>query len=109
MKNWVFLFVAIISETIATSALKVSEGFTVLVPSFLVVAGYSLSFYFLSLTLRAIPIGVAYAIWSGVGLALVTVIGWLAFNQKLDLAAVIGIFLIMMGVIVMFSFSESIS
>ena len=109
MKNWVFLFVAILSEVIATSALKVSEGFTVFLPALVVVAGYSLSFYFLSLTLRTIPIGVAYAIWSGVGLALVTIIGWLAFNQKLDLAAVIGIFLIMMGVIVMFSFSESIS
>ena len=93
MKSWVFLFVAILSETIATSALKVSEGFTVFLPALVVVAGYSLSFYFLSLTLRTIPIGVAYAIWSGVGLALVTIIGWLAFNQKLDSAAVIGIFL----------------
>lgn len=109
MKNWIFLFVAILSETIATSALKMSEGFTVFLPSVLVVLGYSLSFYFLSLTLRSVPIGVAYAIWSGVGLALVTLIGWLAFNQKLDAAAIIGISLIMLGVVVMFSFSESIS
>ncbi|MDG2141754.1 MAG: multidrug efflux SMR transporter [Gammaproteobacteria bacterium] len=109
MKNWIFLFVAILSETIATSALKMSEGFTVFLPSVLVVLGYSLSFYFLSLTLRSVPIGVAYAIWSGVGLALVTLIGWLAFNQKLDAAAIIGISLIMLGVVVMFGFSESIS
>ena len=109
MNNWIFLFVAILSETIATSALKMSEGFTVFLPSVLVVLGYSLSFYFLSLTLRSVPIGVAYAIWSGVGLALVTLIGWLAFNQKLDAAAIIGISLIMLGVVVMFSFSESIS
>lgn len=109
MKNWIFLFVAILSETIATSALKMSEGFTVFLPSVLVVLGYSLSFYFLSLTLRSVPIGVAYAIWSGVGLVLVTLIGWLAFNQKLDAAAIIGISLIMLGVVVMFGFSESIS
>ena len=109
MKNWIFLFVAILSETIATSALKMSEGFTAFLPSVLVVLGYSLSFYFLSLTLRSVPIGVAYAIWSGVGLALVTLIGWLAFNQKLDAAAIIGISLIMLGVVVMFGFSESIS
>ena len=109
MKNWIFLFVAILSETIATSALKMSEGFTVFLPSVLVVLGYSLSFYFLSLTLRSVPIGVAYAIWSGVGLTLVTLIGWLAFNQKLDAAAIIGISLIMLGVVVMFGFSESMS
>lgn len=100
---------AILSEAIATSALKMSEGFTVFLPSVLVVLGYSLSFYFLSLTLRSVPIGVAYAIWSGVGLTLVTLIGWLVFNQKLDVAAIIGISLIMLGVVVMFAFSESMS
>ena len=109
MKNWIFLFVAILSEAVATSALKMSEGFTVFLPSALVVLGYSMSFYFLSLTLRSVPIGVAYAIWSGVGLTLVTLIGWLAFNQKLDTAAIIGISLIMLGVVVMFAFSESMS
>ncbi|MDA1371452.1 MAG: multidrug efflux SMR transporter [Proteobacteria bacterium] len=108
MKNWMFLFVAIISEVIATSALKSSEGFTVLVPLIIVAVGYSAAFYFLSLTLRAIPIGMAYAIWSGVGIALITLIGWIVFNQKLDMPAMAGILLIVAGVVVMYSFSDSV-
>jgi len=109
MKNWLILLVAILSETIATTALKASEGFTVLIPSVVVVVGYCLSFYFLSLTLRSIPVGIAYAVWSGVGLALVTLFGFLVYNQKLDLPALFGILLIMTGVVVMFSFSDSMS
>ncbi|MDD9891620.1 MAG: SMR family transporter [Gammaproteobacteria bacterium] len=109
MKNWIFLLVAIISEVIGTSALKASEGFTVLIPSIIVVFGYSSAFYFLSLTLRSIPVGIAYAIWSGVGIALITLIGWVVFNQKLDVPAIIGILLIVAGVTVMYSFSESIA
>ena len=109
MKTWFILFIAILSETVATTALKASEGFTILFPSILVVSGYCLSFYFLSLTLRAIPIGIAYAIWSGVGVALVTLFGVLIYDQKLDLAAVSGILLIMSGVVIMFSFSDSIT
>ncbi|WP_251267956.1 DMT family transporter, partial [Enterobacter hormaechei] len=68
MKNWLFMATAIISEVIATSALKSSEGFTRLVPSFIVVAGYAAAFYFLSLTLKSIPVGIAYAVWSGLGI-----------------------------------------
>ena len=109
MKNWLILLVAILSETIATTALKASEGFTVLIPSVVVVVGYCLSFYFLSLTLRSIPVGIAYAVWSGVGLALVTLFGFLVYNQKLDLPALFGILLIMTGIVVMFSFSDSMS
>ncbi|NKB32851.1 MAG: QacE family quaternary ammonium compound efflux SMR transporter [Pseudomonadales bacterium] len=109
MNNWMFLLVAIVSEVIATSALKASEGFTVLIPSIIVAVGYSSAFYFLSLTLRTIPVGMAYAIWSGVGVALITLIGWIAFNQKLDVAAIIGILLIVAGVIVVYSFSESVA
>lgn len=109
MKNWLILLVAILSETIATTALKASEGFTVLIPSVVVVVGYCLSFYFLSLTLRSIPVGIAYAVWSGVGVALVTLFGFLVYNQKLDLPALLGILLIMTGVVVMFSFSDSMS
>ncbi len=109
MKNWLILLVAILSETIATTALKASEGFTVLIPSVVVVVGYCLSFYFLSLTLRSIPVGIAYAVWSGVGVALVTLFGFLVYNQKLDLPALFGILLIMTGVVVMFSFSDSMS
>ena len=109
MKKWLILLVAILSETIATTALKASEGFTVLIPSLVVVVGYCLSFYFLSLTLRSIPVGIAYAVWSGVGVALVTLFGFLVYNQKLDLPALLGILLILTGVVVMFSFSDSLS
>jgi len=101
--------VAIVSEVIATSALKASEGFTVLLPSLIVAVGYSSAFYFLSLTLKTIPVGMAYAIWSGVGIALITLIGWVVFKQNLDMPAIFGILLIVAGVIVMYSFSESIA
>ena len=109
MKNWLILFIAILSETIATTVLKASEGFTVLLPSIIVVIGYCLSFYFLSLTLRTIPVGIAYAVWSGVGVALVTLFGVLVYDQRLDFSALVGISLIMLGVVVLFSFSDSIS
>ena len=109
MKNWLILFIAILSETIATTVLKASEGFTVLLPSIIVVIGYCLSFYFLSLTLRTIPVGIAYAVWSGVGVALVTLFGVLVYNQRLDFSALVGISLIMLGVVVLFSFSDSIA
>ena len=107
MKTWMLLFVAIVCETIATSALKSSEGFTRLWPSLLVVAGYAAAFYFLSLTLRHIPVGVAYAIWSAVGIVLVTLAGWLLFGQKLDAPALLGMGLIVSGVIVINVFSDS--
>ena len=107
--NWIYLSVAIISEVIATSALKASDGFTRLLPSVLVIAGYALAFYFLSLTLKNIPVGIAYAIWSGVGVVLVTLVGWIVYKQQLDFAALFGIVLIVAGVIVMNVFSKSIS
>ncbi|HKQ84412.1 MAG TPA: SMR family transporter [Steroidobacteraceae bacterium] len=107
MKNWLLLAAAIVSEVIATSALKASDGFTRLWPSIVVIAGYGLAFYFLALTLRAIPLGVAYAIWSGVGIVLISAIGWLLFGQKLDAAAIIGITLIVAGVMVLNLFSKS--
>ncbi|PXX41412.1 DMT family transporter [Undibacterium pigrum] len=107
MKNWLFLAIAIVSETIATSALKSSEGFTRLAPSVLVVLGYALAFYFLSLTLKVIPVGIAYAVWSGVGIVLITAVGWLVFGQKLDMPALLGMALIIAGVIVMNVFSGS--
>lgn len=104
---WVLLTIAIIAEVIATSSLKLSDGFTRLWPSVVVVAAYGLSFYFLSLTMRSIPIGVIYAIWSGLGVVLVTLVGWLVFKQNLDLPALIGIGLIISGVIVMNVWSKS--
>lgn len=99
--NWLYLTIAILSEVVATSALKASAGFTRLYPSILVVGGYALAFYFLSLTLRTIPVGVAYAVWSGAGVVLVCLVGWLVYGQKLDLAAAAGIALIVAGVLVL--------
>ena len=97
---FLFLAVAILAEVIGTTALKASNGFTVWLPSLVVVAGYGVSFYFLSLALRSIPVGVAYAIWSGVGIVLISVIGWALFRQRLDAAALVGVGLIIAGVIV---------
>ena len=107
MKNGIFLFIAIVSETFATSALKSSEGFSRLWPSVLVVIGYSAAFYFLALTLRTIPVGVAYAIWSGVGVVLIALAGWLIHGQRLDAPALIGMALIVAGVVVMNVFSSA--
>lgn len=108
MNKWLLLSIAILTEVIATSSLKASEGFTRLLPSLLVVAGFSLSFYCLSLTLKVIPVGIVYAIWSGVGIVLITVAGWLFFGQKLDWPAIAGISLIILGVAVMNLFSKSV-
>ena len=105
---FVYLAIAILAEVIGTSALKASNGFTVWLPSTVVVAAYGVSFYFLSLALRAIPVGVAYAIWSGVGIVLISVIGWALFKQRLDAAAIIGIGLIMAGVVVIQLFSSTV-
>ena len=107
MRTWLFLGLAIASEVTATASLKATEGFTKLVPSIVVLAGYSAAFYFLSLTLEDIPIGVAYAVWSGVGVAAITLISVFYMDQKIDLAGVVGISLIVVGVIVLRLFSES--
>lgn len=101
MKAWLFLGMAIIGEVIATSALKSSEGFTRLVPSVIVVTGYAAAFYFLSLVLKTIPVGIAYAVWSGLGIVLVTGIAWLLHGQKLDGWGFLGIALIISGVAVL--------
>jgi small multidrug resistance pump len=105
--NWLYLMVAIIAEVIATSALKATAGFTRLIPSLLVIVGYGTAFYFLSLTLRSIPLGIAYALWSGIGIVLVSIVGWLLYRQHLDLPAIIGIALIISGVLVINLFSKS--
>jgi small multidrug resistance pump len=107
MKHWLFLGIAIVAEVTATSALKASEGFSRLWPSAVVVLGYGVAFYFLSLTLRTVPVGVAYAIWSGLGVVLVALLSWWLFGQKLDLAALLGMGLIVAGVLVMNLFSSS--
>lgn len=107
--KWIFLMIAIIAEVIATSALKSSEGFTKLVPSLIVITGYSIAFYFLSLTLRSMSVGVVYAIWSGLGTVLIALVAYFVFKQKLDVPAIIGLFLIVAGVVVINFFSKSIS
>lgn len=107
MSKWLYLTLAILSEVAATSFLKSSEGFTKLWPSLVVVVGYCLAFYFLSLTLDTIPIGVAYAIWSGVGIASLAIISVLFFDQKIDAAAVLGMALIITGVVILRVFSEA--
>ncbi|MGP1718061.1 MAG: DMT family transporter [Methylophilus sp.] len=109
MKYWLFLAIAIISEITATSSLKASEGFTRVIPSVVVVIGYALSFYFLSLTLKAIPIGIAYAIWAGLGIVLLAIVGWVFYGQQLDAAALIGISFILTGVLIMNLFSKTVS
>jgi len=107
MNKWVYLVIAIVSEVAGTSALKSAEGFTKFWPSCIVIAGYATAFYFLSLTLKTIPVGMAYAIWSGAGTALVALVAWLFMGQKLDLPAIFGILLIISGVVVLNLFSKS--
>ena len=107
MNHWVYLISAIVSEVIATSALKASTGFSKPLPSVVVVVGYLVSFYFLSLTLKTIPGGIAYAIWSGVGVVLISIVAWLLYGQKLDLPALIGMGLIISGVMVINLFSST--
>jgi multidrug transporter EmrE-like cation transporter len=107
MNKWLVLGIAIVAETLATSAMKSSEGFTKLLPSIVVVIGYGIAFYFLSITLKVIPVGIAYAIWSGVGIVLISVAGWFWFGQKLDAPALIGMAMIIGGVVIMNVFSKS--
>lgn len=107
MKHWLLLAVAIVCEVVATTALKHSAGLTKLQPSLVALVGYATAFYLLSLTLATIPVGVSYAVWAGTGVALISLVGWLAFDQTLDAPALIGIALIFTGVIVINLFSES--
>lgn len=107
MNGWLYLAIAIIGEVIATSFLRASAGFTQLVPSIVVVIGYGVTFYFFSLALQVIPVGIGYAIWSGVGIILVSIIAYFAYGQTLDLPALLGIGLILAGVLVINLFSQS--
>jgi small multidrug resistance pump len=98
--DYVYLLVAIVTEVVGTAALKASDGFTRLVPSLLVVVGYGLSFYFFSLVLRTVPVGVAYAIWSGLGVVLITLAGVILYHQVPDWPAIAGMVLIVAGIVV---------
>ena len=107
--NYVFLSIAIVCEVVATTALKQTDGFTRLMPSLVTVVGYALAFYFLSLPLRTLPVGIVYAVWSGVGIVLITAIGWLWFRQTLDLPALIGMGFIIAGVLIVNLFSKTLA
>ena len=109
MRAWTYLGLAIVAEVIATSALKASAGFSRPVASAVVVIGYGIAFYFLSLTLQSIPVGVTYAIWSGVGIVLITLVAWLLYGQVLDAAAIVGLGLIIAGVVVLNVFSKAVT
>ena len=106
--TYFYLTIAIIAEVAATSALKASEEFTRLVPSLIVVVGYGVAFYFMTLVLRVIPVGITYAIWSGLGIILVTVVGIFLYRQVPDIPALIGMGLIVTGVVVINVFSKTV-
>lgn len=107
--SYVWLAIAILAEIVATSFLKQSEGFTRPLPTVIVAIGYTTAFYFLSLALRDIPTGIAYAIWSGVGIVMIAAIAWIVQGQKLDAGAIAGMTLIVAGVIVLNLFSSTAS
>jgi len=106
---YLYLTLAILTETIATSTLKASQEFTKLVPSIVVLLGYGISFYFMTLVLRSVPIGITYAVWSGVGIVLIAAVGAIFYKEIPDLPAIIGMGLIVVGVIVIHLFSKTIS
>lgn len=107
MNAWLQLLLAIVAEVVATSALKASNGFTRLWPAVIVVVGYSVSFYCLSLVLRTIPVGITYAVWSGLGIVLITLAAWWLYGQTIDTAGLVGMGLILAGVVVLNVFSRS--
>ena len=106
MKIWLIFFFAVLSEVTATTALKFSEGFTKLTPSLVVVAGYGISFYLLSLSLKVLPIGMSYAIWSGIGIVLTVIAGAIFWRERLDWARITGTALIILGILVINLFSR---
>ncbi len=105
--HYFYLFFAVIAETIGTSALNASQQFTKFWPSVFVVIAYAISFYLLALTLKYMPVGIMYALWSGFGIICIALIGWLYFGQKLDLAAVAGLGLIIAGIVLIQVFSKT--
>jgi small multidrug resistance pump len=106
---YLFLAIAIVSEVVGTAALKASEEFTRLVPTLIVLVGYASAFYFLALTLRTIPVGIAYALWAGIGIVLICLASWILYKQTLDVPAMLGIGLIAAGVVLINAFSGSIN
>ena len=104
---YIYLMIAIVTEVIATSALKASNGFTQWIPSSITVLGYLVAIYFLALTMKTIPVGITYALWSGAGIILISCIGWVFYKQQLDTAALIGLSFMVLGIIIINVFSNS--
>ncbi|HGL4212867.1 TPA: SMR family transporter [Klebsiella aerogenes] len=109
LNTWIILIVAIAAETFATTMVRASEGFTRLLPSLGVVAGYAVSFYGLSQVVKVMNLGIAYAIWASLGIFLVSIFSWFLFGQKLDLPAIAGMGLILSGVVVIQLFSSTVT
>ncbi|MGH8034839.1 MAG: DMT family transporter [Lysobacterales bacterium] len=109
MNSYLALGIAIVAEVIATTALKASDSFTRLLPSLIVVAGYAIAFYCLTITLKTIPIGITYAIWSGLGIVLITISSYVVYKQTIDLPGLLGMALIIAGVVVLNVFSKSVA
>ena len=105
--NWLFLGIAIVAEVIGTTALKATDGFSRFVPSLIVAIAYGASFFFLSLTLKTIPVGIAYAVWSGVGIVLIVLAGWWLYGQAIDAAGMVGIAFIGAGVVILNTLSKT--
>jgi small multidrug resistance pump len=103
---WIFLAAAIVAEVVGTSFLKDSDGFKNLWPTVICLTAYVVAFYCLSIAIRSIELGIAYAVWAGVGTALIVLVGWIAFGQSIDTAAIVGVGLIIAGVVVINAFSE---
>ncbi len=105
--HYLFLFVAVLMETIGTTALQASQQFTKIGPTLVAIVAYSGAFYFLGMTLKFMPVGIVYALWSGLGIVLITIIGFLVFGQRLDFAAIAGLTLIIAGIVVIQVFSNT--
>ncbi len=105
--HYIYLFVAVVAETIGTTALQASQQFTRLIPSLIVLFAYGFSFYMLGQTLKIMPVGIVYAIWSGLGIVLIAVIGYFVFGQRLDLPAVLGMGMILAGILIIHLFSRT--
>jgi len=107
--TYLFLTIAILAEVAATSALKASDEFTKIIPTIIVIVGYGIAFYFMTLVFRVLPIGITYAIWSGLGIVLVAIVGFIFYKQTLDIPAIIGMGLIISGVVVINVFSKAVN
>lgn len=107
--KYVYLAIAIVAEVLATTSLKASAEFTKLVPSLIVIVGYAVAFYFMTLVLRFIPVGITYAVWAGLGIVLVAIVGTIAYKEFPDMPAVIGMALIVAGVVIINVFSQTVS